>query len=483
MEGTPVLNKQKTTCPLKVALADGRRVMSTHMCDIILPGLPTTLVGHIIPEFSKASLFGKRVLTEAGCTVMFDNLKCVVQYNNKTILIGWKDPTMDLWTLPIVDPAGKTTQVKHHDMQGPLAVPVCASAHACKSGGKAATSLEKTPPLNQVSLFTHTVCTKANSMKFAHQSLCSPRISTLLKAIRRGFLKGCPNLTAKGVTRYLNPSPATAKGHMKRPHQGICSTMPRPPRLPMPTQPLSRSHDSTSEYMYAPLVNDDTLDNRPNYIADKDNSTDSNIFCFGAFADKRSGIIYNDLTGTFLYMSLQGNIGFLVVYHYESNAILALPIPSLNNNTIFAAYITQFEFLESKGHKIKLNVMDNQCTRLIEKILTEKDCDLMLVEPHNHHMNAAERAIQTFKDHFISALATTDSEFPLQLLDRLTPQVENTLNLMRASCTNPNMLAYEAIHGPYDWNRFPLAPLGCKAIIYKSPEAWGSWGTQGTDAW
>ncbi len=89
----------------------------------------------------------------------------------------------------------------------------------------------------------------------------------------------------------------------------------------------------------------------------------------------------------------------------------------------------------------------------------------------------------TFKDHFISALATTDSELPLQLWDRLTPQVKNTLNLMQASRTNPHMSAYEAIHGPYDWNRFPLAPLGCKAIIYKSPKAWGSWGTRGTDAW
>jgi hypothetical protein len=215
---------------------------------------------------------------------------------------------------------------------------------------------------------------------------------------------------------------------MKWPHQGICSTTPRPSRLPMPTQPLPRSHDSTLEYIYAPLVNDDTLDNGPNYIADKDNSTDSNIFCFGAFADKRSGIIYNNLTGLFPYMSLQGNVCFLVVYHYESNAILALPIPSLNDGTIFAAYKTQFKFLEIKGHKIKLNVMDNQCTRQIKKFLTEMDCDLMLVEPHNHRVNAAERAIQTFKDHFISALATTDSEFPLQLWDRLTPQVENTLN-------------------------------------------------------
>jgi hypothetical protein len=96
MEGTPVLNKRITTCPLSVALADGCRVMSTHMCDIILPGLPTTLVEHIIPELSIASLFDIRVLTEAGCTVKFYNKKCVVKYNDKTILVGLKDPATDL---------------------------------------------------------------------------------------------------------------------------------------------------------------------------------------------------------------------------------------------------------------------------------------------------------------------------------------------------------------------------------------------------
>ncbi len=147
-------------------------------------------------------------------------------------------------------------------------------------------------------------------------------------------------------------------------------------------------------------------------------------------------------------MSLQGNVCFLIVYHYETNAILALPISGLDDNTIFAAYKTQFEFLENKGHKIKLNVMDNQYTKQIKKNLTANDCNLMLVEPHNHQVNVAKRAIQTFKDHFISALATTDSKFPLQLWDRLTPQVENTLNLMQASRIDPNMSAYEAIHGP-----------------------------------
>jgi hypothetical protein len=206
------------------------------MCDIIILGLPTTLVGHIVPELSIASLFGIRVLTEVGRTVKFDIEKCVVKYNGNII------STTDLWTLPIVGCAGKTSLTDTRDEQdafeplrdefmervnaacsattSSLAVPLCTSTQAYTTGGTANYTLQNPPP-NKFGFFTHTIRTKANSIKFAHQSMCSPAISTLLKAIRRGFLDGCPNLSAKGVTRYLNPSPATAKGHMKRPHQGI----------------------------------------------------------------------------------------------------------------------------------------------------------------------------------------------------------------------------------------------------------------------
>ena len=114
MDGIPVHNRRKTTCPLKVALADRWRVMSTHMCDIIIPGLPTILVGHIVPELSIASLLGIRVLTEAGCTVKFDIEKCVIKYNGKIILTGMKDPTTDQWTLPIIGSAGNTSPIDTH---------------------------------------------------------------------------------------------------------------------------------------------------------------------------------------------------------------------------------------------------------------------------------------------------------------------------------------------------------------------------------
>ncbi len=137
----------------------------------------------------------------------------------------------------------------------------------------------------------------------------------------------------------------------------------------------------------------------------------------------------------------------------------------------------------AKGFKPKLNVMDNQATKHIENFLNKNESKLQLIELHNHRVNVAERAIQTFKDAFIAALATTDSDFPLQLWDRLTPQVHDILNMMRTLRINPAILAYEAINGQYNWNRYPLPPLGCKIIIYEDGDTRGLWASRGVDAW
>jgi hypothetical protein len=96
VDGTPMVNKQPTTQPLKVALADGQQVISTHMCDIHIKGLPFVLSGHVIPDLSIASLFGIRVLTKAGCKVMFTCNKCIVRYKNNIIIQGEKDPATNL---------------------------------------------------------------------------------------------------------------------------------------------------------------------------------------------------------------------------------------------------------------------------------------------------------------------------------------------------------------------------------------------------
>jgi hypothetical protein len=78
------------------------------------------------------------------------------------------------------------------------------------------------------------------------------------------------------------------------------------------------------------------------YVIENDDESDANVFVFAAFADKQTGTLYSDLTGTFPFMSLEGNVCFLVVYHYETNAIMAVPLPNFTDEAILTAYRSQF---------------------------------------------------------------------------------------------------------------------------------------------
>jgi hypothetical protein len=220
----------------------------------------------------------------------------------------------------------------------------------------------------------------------------------------------------------------------------------------------------------------------PNLIGNDDIKLIANIFCFGAFSDKNSGIVYPNLTGSFPFMSYNGSIIFFILYHYEST-VLTTPIVGLDNVSIFNSCKTQFELLTTTGFNPKLNFMDNQATKHITTFLTKNNYKLQLVELHNHRINTAECAIQTFKDAFIAALATSASNFPLLLWDRLTPKIQESLNLLCALYINVSKSAYEILNGPYNRNRYPLASLGCKAVIYKDSNTQESWASRGVDAW
>ena len=121
--------------------------------------------------------------------------------------------------------------------------------------------------------------------------------------------------------------------------------------------------------------------------------------------------------------------------------------------------------------------------KAITLYLTPQECKHQLVEPGNHHVNVTERAIQTFKNLFIGALRTTNVDFPIQLWNKMAPQVQDAINLVRRSRIDPNKSAYESLEGPYDWNWYPLAPLGTKAVIYKDADTRTSWAPHSCNAW
>ena len=117
------------------------------------------------------------------------------------------------------------------------------------------------------------------------------------------------------------------------------------------------------------------------------------------------------------------------------------------DETIITTFEQVFNELEEKGFKPKFNVTDNQATKQIKTFLKTKDCKWQFVEPANHRVNAAERAIQTFKNHFIAGLSSTDSHWPLQLWEYLTRQATITLNTVRRPHIDPSKSAYEQLHG------------------------------------
>jgi hypothetical protein len=74
--------------------------------------------------------------------------------------------------------------------------------------------------------------------------------------------------------------------------------------------------------------------------------------------------------------------------------------------------------------------------------------------------------IRHFKKHFFSILAGVDAAFPPSLWDLLLPQAKLTINLLLQATANPKILAWEYFNGPFDFNKTPLAPVGCRVLIH-----------------
>jgi hypothetical protein len=84
--------------------------------------------------------------------------------------------------------------------------------------------------------------------------------------------------------------------------------------------------------------------------------------------------------------------------------------------------------------------MDNEASATHKKEI-RKNCTIQLVPPNSHRQNLAERAIQTFKNHFKAVLAGVDDTFPMHVCDRLLPQTITTLNLSCQSNSVPTISA------------------------------------------
>ena len=361
-------------------------------------------------------------LCDAGCIVTFDAENVTVKYNNLVVLDGHRTPETLLWKLNLTPVHPQAM----HQANGAI--------------GSA---------------------TPAELVTFAHATLFSPALSTLQKALDKGYISNFPGLTTSSLRKYPPRSIPMVKGHLKQTRQNQRSTKAKTTKSPPAPFPSD------------PILLDDAFpkSETPNVKTHK---------CYTGVMET-TGQIYSDQTGRFVVPSNTGNNYLLIVYDYDSNAILAEPMRTRTSASIITAYKTVHARLCKAGFRPKLQRLDNECSEEFKELLHKEGIDFQLVPPGSHRRNAAERAIQTFKDHFIAGLCSLDKDFPLHLWDKLLLQAELTLNLLRGSRTQPHLSSYAAMKGFFDFNRTPLAPPGIRVMAHEKPANRTTWSPSALD--
>jgi hypothetical protein len=245
---------------------------------------------------------------------------------------------------------------------------------------------------------------------------------TWLKAIQNDHFATWPAVTVENVRKYLPKSDAIAKGHINHIRQNIRSTQ---PAVVEPNPESDTVQEDKCNFIYAAIM--------------------------------ETNQIYTDLTGIFTTTSLSGNKYILIMYDYDSNSVVSAPMKNRGDKHMVRSFELLIQSLIIRGLKPSLQRLDNDASLTLMNYLIRQGINYQLAPPHIRRNNA-ERAIQTFKNYFISGLCSVDPNFPLKLWDKFFPQAKLTLNILRKSIINPRMSAYAQLSGHFDLNRMPLAP-------------------------
>ena len=421
----------------QVAVADGHVLHATHTARLPMTELSEAArVTTIVPHLAK-SLMSVGVLADNGYTTIFHphargadvNAEgaCTITPSQPPVLRACRDDK-GLWTVLIQKETSNTVRSESGYKQ--------TSEYTHPHG--LANNVYDLPSTQEV-------------IRFLHASLGFPTKPTLLAAIRNKQLTTFPGLTVEAVNKHFPDSDETQKGHMRQARQGVRSTK---------------------------IVDEDALlDFKPTPgVKHKD------VYLRVYDATKRA--MYTDQTGRFPVVSSRGNKYLMVACELDGNYIDAEPLQNRSASQLTQAY--QNFFTRWKATNVlapNWHILDNEAPEALKNAIRGNGCRVELTPADMHRRNAAERAIQTLKGHFISVLAGVANDFPTSEWDQLIPQAILTLNLLRPANVAPNVSAYAYHHGQFDYNRMPLAPMGCAVQFHIKPNRRRSWGEHASDGW
>lgn len=415
---TAIADLRPTVTPVTITFPNGTTATSTHIGHLknIPASIPVSAtIAHVFPPSTLAtSLVSIPEFADAECEAVYTK-------SGLTIFDPQKQPVM-------FAPRSGAAGLWNFDLH---------RMHAGAAPGSA--SIPPGFETHPRAAFVSTVHSQslAQRVAFIHKVFGAPALSTFIHAADLGFLASIPGFaTAVNIRKHPPHCFATTVGHLDAARQHVRST--HPPDDPSPPA-TPRLH---------PLVV---------HVHD----------CTGAYA--------MDTSGALPAPGLQHKQYHVLMVGADPSYIHVEISPSRTAADLLRAVTAGVNFFTARGFTPRLEKLDNEFSADLEAYFASAGIVFELVPPNSHRRNPAERALRTWKNHFQSTLAVADPEFPFVQSARIVQHAELTLNLMRPSHINPLISAWEQLHGPFDFNRTPLAIPGMAVAVHEMPDARPSW--------
>jgi hypothetical protein len=217
-------------------------------------------------------------------------------------------------------------------------------------------------------------------VRFLHAALGTSTRAKLLTAAQHGNLVTFPGMTPENVSRHFPESDETQKGHTKQTKQGVRSTkiLDKDAMLGLQQKPGS----NTQRHVYLMVFD----------------------------ATKKS--VFSDQTGKFHITSARGSKYIMVAVELDGNYIDGKPIQSRKAMSLTKANQAIFQHWKATGVICpNWQILNNKAPEELKQAIRENKCRVELTPADQYRRNAAERAIRTFKGHFISVLAGVASQY------------------------------------------------------------------------
>ena len=417
--------------------------MAEATYDHILPMLPKgTSNGHVMPLGQGHSIAPCSKLVDAGCQILLGAKDAKIFYKGNLILTG--DQSNKMWflnfpTTSVFDPLQQNATKSPHRVNN-------------LSAGGAIYSVYQLGRVKE-------------AISFLHAALGSPSSFSVKRAITgsTNLLSNWPvfGTNPKQAMQHLVDTFSTKLGNLRRIQSGTRSTKRR----------KQKERDAIAKASILELVRANEEELEEEGVPSEPEQKCNEVYFLIIDTEDMMGTAFTDISGPLPYTSIRGYRYIFFTYSYDGNAIMMEAMKNREDGEMKRVYEKTYKRLEAAGIKPTINVMDNEASAAVTTWLTNNNIQYQTVAPGagGHRANRAERSIQTGVNHFLSTIATTDADFPIQAWCYTIEQMEMTLNMIRPTNINPKISAFTILYGEWSYDAHPILPVGWRSLVFEDP--------------